>query len=131
MKLTIQVVIAVAVLTGVLLLFSHDKPSPDDIIKRQQGALAAQKWFDNAFKNNELVTSVGWNQPGVSHEIFVVRVDGRLWRHIDPKEKLQLLKTISNMNQMRGSPAWVTINDHQTGETYAEVMPPSTVKVYR
>jgi len=133
MKRTIQAIIIVAVLFGIGIMWNANKEADRKRNEaRQQSALVANEWFQTAFVELQelgIVVSADWNDPGVDQSIFVVRVNGPIWRPLPHKEKMKLLKVISRMNFMRGFPEWVMIRNDHSNMLYAEIIS-ATPKVY-
>ncbi len=64
-------------------------------------------------------------------KIQIVYVKRPLWDINSFEKKKEVLKTLSQSNEVQGFTPWIEIRDFTSGEVYAAVKPPLTFEVYK
>jgi hypothetical protein len=64
-------------------------------------------------------------------KLQVVYVDRKMWNAGSYENKKQILKGLSQSNEILGYTPWMEIRDYRSGEVYGALKPPLTFEIYK
>lgn len=64
-------------------------------------------------------------------KLQIVYVDRKMWNVGSYEKKKQILKGLSESNEILGYTPWIEIRDYRSGEVYGALKPPLTLKIYK
>jgi len=115
----------VATVVGVIILTRSDYSTPQKPIYTAQQKKAAQEIQKLLIKSGLI------KEFAAEGDLQIVYVNRLYWDFNSFERKREILKTLSETNEIQGYTPWIEIRDYTTGEVYAAIKPPLTLKVYK